>query len=56
VLVEDQDLVLDPRGGSVRSGDLGSLDRRGQLLFLSRIKDVLKVGGENVPRSRWRPC
>ena len=38
--------VLD--GGWVRTGDLGSLDRRGQLLFLGRIKDVLKVGGENV--------
>ena len=31
-----------------RTGDLGSLDRCGQLLFLGRIKDVLKVGGENV--------
>ena len=38
--------ILD--GGWVRTGDLGSLDRRGQLLFLGRIKDVLKVGGENV--------
>jgi len=35
-------------GGWVRTGDLGSLDSRGQLLFLGRIKDVLKVGGENV--------
>jgi fatty-acyl-CoA synthase len=34
--------------GWVRTGDLGTLDRRGQLLFLGRIKDVLKVGGENV--------
>ena len=38
--------ILD--GGWVRTGDLGSVDRRGQLLFLGRIKDVLKVGGENV--------
>jgi fatty-acyl-CoA synthase len=38
--------ILD--GGWVRTGDLGSLDARGQLLFLGRIKDVLKVGGENV--------
>jgi fatty-acyl-CoA synthase len=34
--------------GWVRTGDLGTLDSRGQLLFLGRIKDVLKVGGENV--------
>jgi fatty-acyl-CoA synthase len=34
--------------GWVRTGDLGTLDDRGQLLFLGRIKDVLKVGGENV--------
>ena len=27
--------------GWVRTGDLGTLDRRGQLLFLGRIKDVL---------------
>jgi acyl-CoA synthetase (AMP-forming)/AMP-acid ligase II len=38
--------ILD--GGWVRTGDQGSLDRRGQLLFLGRLKDVLKVGGENV--------
>ena len=38
--------VLD--GGWVRTGDLGTLDERGQLLFVGRIKDVLKVGGENV--------
>ena len=35
-------------GGWVRTGDLGSLNDRGSLLFLGRIKDVLKVGGENV--------
>jgi len=35
-------------GGWVRTGDLGCLDHRGQLLFLGRIKDMLKVGGENV--------
>jgi acyl-CoA synthetase (AMP-forming)/AMP-acid ligase II len=38
--------ILD--GGWVRTGDLGSLDEHGSLLFLGRIKDVLKVGGENV--------
>ncbi|MBN9096851.1 MAG: acyl--CoA ligase [Pseudonocardia sp.] len=35
-------------GGWVRTGDLGSLDARGQLLYVGRIKDILKVGGENV--------
>lgn len=35
-------------GGWVRTGDQGSLDDRGQLIFLGRLKDVLKVGGENV--------
>lgn len=35
-------------GGWVRTGDLGRIDARGQLHFADRIKDVLKVGGENV--------
>lgn len=35
-------------GGWVRTGDLGNLDARGHLLYIGRIKDVLKVGGENV--------
>lgn len=34
--------------GYFRSGDLGSLDEEGRLTFTSRIKDMLKVGGENV--------
>ncbi|MBX3577391.1 MAG: acyl--CoA ligase [Rhizobiaceae bacterium] len=35
-------------GGWVRSGDLGMFDDDGWLHFLGRIKDMLKVGGENV--------
>lgn len=34
--------------GWFRTGDLGSLDRRGAIRFHGRIKDMLKVGGENV--------
>ncbi|WP_288143170.1 class I adenylate-forming enzyme family protein [Rhodococcus sp. 14-2483-1-2] len=36
------------RGGWVRTGDLGVVDANGSLLYLGRIKDILKVGGENV--------
>ncbi|GLZ48344.1 AMP-dependent synthetase [Actinomycetospora sp. NBRC 106375] len=35
-------------GGWVRTGDSGSVNANGSLLFLGRTKDVLKVGGENV--------
>lgn len=34
--------------GWLRTGDLGSLDEAGRLRFHGRLKDVLKVGGENV--------
>lgn len=30
------------------SGDLGSLDEQGRLVYAGRLKDMLKVGGENV--------
>jgi fatty-acyl-CoA synthase/long-chain acyl-CoA synthetase len=34
--------------GWLRTGDRGSLDAHGSVLFHGRLKDVLKVGGENV--------
>jgi acyl-CoA synthetase (AMP-forming)/AMP-acid ligase II len=35
-------------GGWIRTGDLGVLDDEGNLLYVGRIKEMLKVGGENV--------
>ncbi|MDQ0037796.1 long-chain acyl-CoA synthetase [Variovorax boronicumulans] len=37
------------RFGWHHSGDLGKLDNDGQLIFLDRLKDMVKSGGENVP-------
>ncbi|HEX3737508.1 MAG TPA: class I adenylate-forming enzyme family protein [Solirubrobacterales bacterium] len=34
--------------GWLRSGDLGMLDEAGNVIYLGRRKDMLKVGGENV--------
>ncbi len=34
--------------GWFHSGDLGELDAGGRIRYISRIKDMLKVGGENV--------
>jgi fatty-acyl-CoA synthase len=34
--------------GWYRTGDRGALDAGGRLRFLGRLKDMLKVGGENV--------
>jgi acyl-CoA synthetase (AMP-forming)/AMP-acid ligase II len=36
------------RGGWLHSGDLGVIDEGGLVTYLARIKDMLKVGGENV--------
>jgi acyl-CoA synthetase (AMP-forming)/AMP-acid ligase II len=35
-------------GGWVTMGDLGVMDEHGRVLFLGRVKETLKVGGENV--------
>lgn len=34
--------------GFLRSGDIGSFDENGQIMFHGRLKDMMKVGGENV--------
>jgi acyl-CoA synthetase (AMP-forming)/AMP-acid ligase II len=35
-------------GGWVRTGDAGRLTESGRLVYIARIKEILKVGGENV--------
>jgi fatty-acyl-CoA synthase len=35
-------------GGWIRTGDLGVMDASGNLVYIGRIKEMLKVGGENV--------
>ena len=44
---EETARVIDDQGWFL-TGDLGSLDPEGRIQFHGRIKDVLKVGGENV--------
>ncbi|GAB4142023.1 MAG: class I adenylate-forming enzyme family protein [Sphingomonadales bacterium] len=39
--------AIDPQGW-LHTGDLGSLDEQGRIMFHGRLKDMLKVGGENV--------
>jgi len=34
--------------GWLRTGDIGSIDASGHIMFHGRLKDMLKVGGENV--------
>lgn len=44
---ESGDTGLDDNGW-FRTGDLGAMTEKGGLSFLGRLKDMLKVGGENV--------
>jgi len=44
----DQTAKTIDADGWLHSGDLGVMDDEGRLKFLTRIKDVLRVGGENV--------
>lgn len=36
------------RDGWLHTGDLGQVDERGRLRFVGRLKDMFRVGGENV--------
>lgn len=36
------------KDGWLRTGDLGRVDARGRITFDGRLKDMLKIGGENV--------
>jgi fatty-acyl-CoA synthase len=42
--------MFDPDGW-LRSGDQGRMDEDGRVTYLGRLKDMLKVGGENVAPS-----
>jgi len=44
---EQTERAIDARGW-LHTGDIGHLDADGYLTFTGRIKDMLKVGGENV--------
>jgi acyl-CoA synthetase (AMP-forming)/AMP-acid ligase II len=35
-------------GGWIRTGDLGRMDGDGNVAYIARIKEMMKVGGENV--------
>lgn len=45
---DEEATTLSREFGWHHSGDLGSFDEEGQLLFVDRKKDMIKTGGENV--------
>ncbi|MDY0222855.1 MAG: AMP-binding protein [Desulfobacterium sp.] len=45
---DDEATAVSREFGWHHSGDLGSFDEDGQLLFVDRKKDMIKTGGENV--------
>jgi fatty-acyl-CoA synthase/long-chain acyl-CoA synthetase len=47
--------ALDPQGW-FHTGDIGSLDEAGTVMFHGRLKDMLKVGGENVAAAEIESC
>lgn len=46
---------LDAQGW-FHTGDIGSLDAAGTMMFHGRVKDMLKVGGENVAAAEIESC
>ncbi len=47
--------ALDAEGW-YHTGDIGSLDEAGTMMFHGRLKDMLKVGGENVAAAEIEGC
>ncbi|HEX8758304.1 MAG TPA: fatty acid--CoA ligase family protein, partial [Steroidobacteraceae bacterium] len=47
--------ALDTEGW-FHTGDIGSLDEAGTVMFHGRLKDMLKVGGENVAAAEIETC